>query len=388
MSGRRFLLVACRSARQVGRGDGVVLRARIAMLRRHGEVTVLSFGGGDDTPWPDPGVRLVEVPFSAPRAVLGALRGLPGGLPIQAGIWRQPAFVRAFRGLLATGGFDAVGFITLRPALALEPWLAAAPPRRWLEMIDLLSENMDRIGARAPWPRRALMRFEARRLVRAEARAAALFAPVILVNPDEAARHPGFIHLPLSLAPGRFHDPAPLRPGRLRICVSGNFTYFPNREAAGLAVRGAAGLVAAGTAELTLLGRGAPALAATLAAGLPIGAEEPADMALALAGQDVALCPVLTFTGMQNKILEAAAAGLIVIASPGPAAVIGLEPGRHFLPATDAASLAAQLAAVLADPGRFGPMRRAAQEFVRAAHDQDRLALALDRALDLGPPSG
>lgn len=391
MSGpRRFLLVACRPAGQRGRGDGVVLRARIAMLRRHGEVTVLSFGPGD-APWPDPGVRLVEVPFSAPLAAWGALRGALAGLPLQAGIWRQPAFVRAFRALLAEGGLAAVGFITLRPALALERELAAAPPRRWLEMIDLLSGNMARIGARMPWPRRALMRFEARRLARAEARAAALFAPVFLVNPDEAARLPGATHLPLSLAPGQFRAPAPAHPGPLRVCVSGNFGYFPNREAADFALRGVAALVAgSGTAvDLALLGRGAGALAAAagpLPPGLRLRAEEPADMAAALAGQDVALCPVFTFTGMQNKLLEAAAAGAILIATPGPAAAIGLEPGRHFLPVTDRADLVAQLAAVAADPARFDAMRLAAQGFVRAAHAEDRLARAFDRALGLARP--
>jgi len=388
-----FLLVACRSPHEVGRGDGVVLRARIAMLRRHGRVTVLCYGAGA-APWPDPGVRLVKVPFSRGAAVLGALRAVGSGLPLQVGMWRQPAFARAFRALTGETAFAAVGFVTLRAGFALMPGAGAGPGRRWLEMIDLLSDNMARIGAKAPWPRRALMRFEAARLARLEARAAALFDPVFLVSPDEAARHPGFAHLPLSLPPARFRDPGPDRPGPpLRVCVSGNFHYFPNREAAGFTLAAVAGLVRdSGLAvDLALLGRGAGALAAGFGAvptGLRLLPEEPDDMTAALARSDVAVCAVFTFTGAQNKLIEAAAAGLALIATPGPAAVVGLRAPDHFLPMTDAASLRAHLAAFAADPARFRAMRRAAQAFVQDHHAEDRVAAAFDRHLGLSPPSG
>lgn len=390
-----FLLVACRSPQEVGRGDGVVLRARIAMLRRHGRVTVLCYGTGAapwpaPPSWPDSGVRLVEVPFSRGAAAFGGLRAAVTGLPLQVGIWRQPAFVRAFRALVAETRFAAVGFVTLRAGAALMPEVQALPCRRWLEMIDLLSDNMARIGARAPWPRRALMRFEAGRLARLEAQAAARFAPVFLVSPDEAARHPGFSHLPLSLPPARFRDPEPDRPGPpLRVCVSGNFRYFPNREAAAFTFAAVAGLVRdSGLAvDLAVLGRGAPDLVAGFGAvppGLRLLPEEPADMSAALARSDVAVCAVFTFTGAQNKLLEAAAAGLALVATPGPAAVVGLRAGAHFLPVTDQASLGAHLAAFAADPARFRAMRLAAQAVVRDHHAEDRVAAALDRHLGLG----
>ena len=389
--GRHFLLVACRSPHEIGRGDGVVLRSRMAMLRRHGRVTVLAYGAGGD--WPDPGVRVVGVPFSRGAALVGAAQALARGLPLQVGIWRQPAFCRAFLDLTAETRFDAAGFITLRCAFALDPELRARPALPvWLEMIDLLSENMRRIGARAPGPRRALMRFEAGRLARLERQAASRFHPVLLVNRDEAARDPGFDHLPLGLPPERFRGPAPARPvPPLRVCVSGNFTYLPNREAAELAFRGVSRFLAEGgcAVDLSLLGRGAGAMAAALGpvpAALALRSEEPEDMTAALAACDVALCPVLTFTGMQNKLLEAAAAGLIVIATPGPAAVIGLQPDQHFLPVAEAGDIARQLARVAADPPAFDPMRRAAQAAVREAHAEDRLAGQFDRLLGLGPP--
>lgn len=384
----QVLLVSMRSPLDPGHGDVAVLRARIAMLRAHARVTVLCFGPGGRV-WPgDDGVRLVEVAPSRAGALRGMAWGLARGLPVQVGRCRQPALVAAFRALTAQTRFAAIGFVTLRPAFALEPDLAGLPGRRWLEMIDLLSENMRAIGAREGGWRRHARAFEARRLARLEARAPGLFDPVHLVNPGEAARDARYSHLPLCLPaaaicpPGP--DPAPGAP--LRVAVSGNFGYLPNREAALFAheaVRCFARETVPGGrgARLVLLGRGALALAASLDPAPE--AAEPPDMIAALAGCDVALCGVFTATGAQNKLLEAAAAGLIVLATPGPAAVLGLEPGRHVLPVTDAASAAAHLAAIAADPGRFRPLRLAAQDHLRRTLSQEALAGRLARALGL-----
>lgn len=381
----QVLLVSVRSPLDPGHGDVAVLRARIAMLRPHARVTVLCLGPGGRV-WPDdPGVRLVEVAPSRAGALRGILWGLARGLPLQVGQYRQPALVAAFRALVAETRFAAIGFVTLRPAFALEPDLAGLPGRLWLEMIDLLSDNMRRIGAQEGGWRKRARSFEARRLARLEARAPDLFAPIHLVNPDEAARNARFAHLPLCLPEAAIRppgpDPAPGAP--LRVAVSGNFGYLPNHEAAlfaHAALRCFARETSVG-ARLVLLGRGAAALAATLDPAPE--AAEPPDMIAALAGCDVALCGVFTATGAQNKLIEAAAAGLIVLATPGPAAVLGLEPGRHVLPVTDAASAAAHLAAIAADPGRFRPLRQAAQDHVRRSLSQDALAGRLARALGL-----
>ena len=375
----KVLLVSARSPLDPGHGDVAVLRARIAMLRPHARVTVLCLGPGGRV-WPgDDGVRLVEVAPSRMGALRGMAWALVRGLPLQVGRCRQPALVAGFRRLTAETRFAAIGFVTLRPAFALEPELAGLRGRLWLEMIDLLSDNMRTIGAREGGWRRLVRAFEARRLERLEARAPDLFAPVHLVNPAEAARNARFTHMPLCLPGAAIRPPGPgPAPGApLRVAVSGNFGYLPNREAALFAHRALRGLSPG--AQLVLLGRGAAALAATLDP-MP-EASEPADMIAALAGCDVALCAVFTATGAQNKLMEAAAAGLIVLATPGPAAVLGLMPGRHILPVTDEASAAAHLAAIAADPARFRPLRLAAGDHLRNTLSQEALTDRLARSL-------
>jgi hypothetical protein len=231
----QVLLVSMRSPLDPGHGDVAVLRARIAMLRAHARVTVLCFGPGGRV-WPgDDGVRLVEVAPSRAGALRGMAWGLARGLPVQVGRCRQPALVAAFRALTAQTRFAAIGFVTLRPAFALEPDL------RGPAGAALAGDDRPFVGEHAR-DRRAR-----RRLAQARARlrgappgpaggagARTCSPPSIWSTP---ARPRAMRAFPIcrcacprrrSARRGRTR-----RPGApLRVAVSGNFGYLPNREAA------------------------------------------------------------------------------------------------------------------------------------------------------------
>ncbi len=153
-----------------------------------------------------------------------------------------------------------------------------------------------------------------------------------------------------------------------RLVFAGNLGYFPNVDAATFLVRDVLPRVRAAVAgaELRLVGarpaRRVRALAG--AAGVSLASSVPA-MAPELARATVAVVPLRAGSGLQNKVLEAMAAGTPVVATPRAVAGLALgAAGEEVLVADDAAGLAAAAVALLRDPARARAQARAARALV------------------------
>src|SRR5439155_1675000 len=73
-------------------------------------------------------------------------------------------------------------------------------------------------------------------------------------------------------------------------------------------------------------------------------------------------------SGLQNKVLEAMAAGTPVVATPRAVAGLALGTGEEVLVADDAAGLAAAAVALLRDPARARAQARAARALVERCY--------------------
>mgnify|MGYP001585922030 CR=1 FL=1 len=78
------------------------------------------------------------------------------------------------------------------------------------------------------------------------------------------------------------------------------------------------------------------------------------------------IAPLRFSSGIQNKVLEAMAAGVPVVTTPAVAEGISARDGEHLLAAADTSGLAASVRAVLADPTAARRRAHAAREHVRA----------------------
>jgi polysaccharide biosynthesis protein PslH len=84
-------------------------------------------------------------------------------------------------------------------------------------------------------------------------------------------------------------------------------------------------------------------------------------------------CPMISGTGIKNKLLEAMALGLACVATPRALGGLKVEPSRHLLVADDEHEFAAAIVSLICDEDRRTALGRAAREYVHAAHTWERV---------------
>jgi glycosyltransferase involved in cell wall biosynthesis len=224
------------------------------------------------------------------------------------------------------------------------------------------------LGAHAsvPWWRRAIEVDQRAKVVRHEARYHPRCASVIVVASGDAdllrARSPeARIHVvPNGVDAGA--PPAGLSAEPV-LGFHGNLGATSNREAAFAVVRDVLPLVRArhASARALVVGRNPGPLAALAGPDVDVTGEV-ADVRASLEGVAVYVAPMRSGSGIKNKVLEAMAAGLPVVATPLALNGIGEGPGVFAAETTE--ELAARAADLLADPARAAAVGRAGRERV------------------------
>jgi sugar transferase (PEP-CTERM/EpsH1 system associated) len=312
------------------------------------------------------GIRVEVVPLGVAGALPALARVLLGDRrPLQVLLHARHRARARLRRLVAAGAFDVVHAQLVRAA----PYLAPDGPPVVVDLIDVLSGNLARRAGRERGLRQRLVAWEAGRLARLERRLVARRTPCLVVSARERAALGGAasIHVvPNGVDLAAFPY---VEEGRLpaRLVFAGNLGYFPNVDAAVWLARDILPRVQAAVpaAELRLVGARPARRVRALARlrGVSLAAAVPA-MAPELARAAVAVIPLRTGSGLQNKVLEAMASGTPVVATPQATAGVAARPDEHLLVAEDACGLAAATVALLRDPGRARALARAARALV------------------------
>jgi glycosyltransferase involved in cell wall biosynthesis len=326
-------------------------------LRTEHEVRLLALLAPEQEPprVADPEIRLVHrrswMPLSKPFAVARSMiLDRPLGLDRLAARMRaplreeleayRPDVVHVTSGRLAGLGAEVQG----------HPSILAA-----LDALHLHREAEARLSTGA---RRRLLLADATRLRRFEAAAYRRFGHVVAVSDaDRRAMQALDPTLRVTVIPNGVDveafgpDPSQSRDPD-RILFTGVMSYAPNVTAAEFLARKVLPAVrrSVPSARLAIVGRAPAPRVRALAAvdGVEVIGEVPSVRPW-LSSSRAYACPMLTGTGIKNKLLEALANGLPCVVTPLALQGMMAEPGRHLLVGSDERELAGHLAHLLTD---------------------------------------
>lgn len=351
------------------------------------------------------GIEILEAPLTRAHSLLQSLGGLLRGQPLQARYCWQPALAKRLRA--AAAACDIVHVEHLRGAeyghWLQRPWRTPGrtAPVVW-DSVDCISLLFEQTARRSlSLPGRWMARLELPRTRRYEGQAVGAFAAVLATSARDAAaldtlgqqKHPrrsgarAAKVVPNGVDSSYFTPAAVINNEGARIVLTGKMSYHANVTAALTLVneimphvwraRPDVEVVIAGSAPTSavrqLATRHAPRVRVT---------GYVSDLRPHLRGATVAVAPIPYGAGIQNKVLEAMACGLPVVASPQASSAIQAQVGRDLWVADNPAEFAAALLRLLAEPETRRRLGEAARAYTVAHHRWERIVEHLESLYD------
>ena len=381
----RLLYLTPRFPHPAAKGDQLSAFHRLVQLGRRHEITLVSFYEGeaelahaDELRGVCESIETVRLPRWRGVANV-ALRAPFSSEPLQILYYRSAAFAGLVGELAQRRKFDIVHGFMLRMA----PYLQQVDAPRVLDAIDSMELRMRRnVEVERP-PRRWLYREELRRVAPSE-RAAARSVDAVLVASEHDKTSFGTENVEVvpngvdsdAFAP----DLAARRPGV--IVFSGTMSYPPNVRAARWFADECFPLVQQSVPDAMFVIAGAAP-----ARELRELVERPAivvtgfvqSMPETLNRATVAVAPMRSGAGIQNKILEAMACGLPLVTTTLGLGGISAARGRDLLVADSAREFADAVVLVLRDPERAHKLGENARARVLAEYSWEHTADAIER---------
>ena len=322
--------------------------------------------------------RIDVFPLTRVRTLLNAALALPARLPLQAAYSHHPQAERHVRALAATGGYDALHVEHLRGVVLAEQ--ANGLPRVF-DSVDSIAYLFDQTRRMAPrLSQRLMAAFDLGRTRHFEARAPFRYDHVVVTSPVDlqAIQHlaGGDSAQRMSILPNGvdldYFRPNSARPDAATVLFSGKLSYHANVAAALYLGREIMPRVWQHRPDtrLLLVGKNpAPAL-------LELGADPRVtltgyvdDLRPYFAHATLAASPLRYGAGVQNKVLEAMASGVPVVATPRVVDSLQAEPERDLLVSEDAPQLARHVLSLIERPDRRRAIGSAGRRYVERCHD-------------------
>jgi glycosyltransferase involved in cell wall biosynthesis len=381
----RVLFVTPRPPWPTRRGDQARAATLIAGLAPRHEVRVVTLRpfGLPACRFPD-GVSGVEVPLSWAGGLTSA--ALHPGLPLQVGLHRSARLDAAVRAATAEFRPDAAVVVLSRIGPVLEA-LGRVPAI--VDLVDSLHLNLRNRAARQPLARRILL-WEARRIRafdRALLRRAAHATVVSERDLADLTEGDASLRQRLSVLPCAVPVPvtAPaLRPGGNVVLLHGNLGYFPTVD----------GALWFAHEVWPILRRLYPGVEWRLAGARPARSirsldrlpgikvvADPDDLGQELRRAAVVVAPLLSGSGTPNKVLEAMASGVPVVATPVAAAGLDGAAPADLAVAADNWQFAQSVASLLIDRATAERQAVAGWQYVRRLHSLDVVGRRLEAIL-------
>jgi glycosyltransferase involved in cell wall biosynthesis len=367
-------------------GIRLAVGALLDELRKTHEIRYIGYRMADQREVPDDAeIRLIDPP---PQPIRGAtlLRATLRGRP-----WEADRFSAGLADVLRQE------LETFRPDVVhVNRWVLAGLGKLTpgvgsvLTAFDAWHLNVDASLAVASALRRPLIRAESRRIRRFEAEEFEHFGRVVVVSEqDKAALKALNPDLRIAVVPNgvdtEFFSGSASEAVSGRMVFTGHMGYPPNIVAADFLARRLLPRVRAvrKDAHVVIVGRNPTPDVVALASldGVEVTGEVP-DVRPWLGSAQVFVCPMLSGTGIKNKLLEAMASELPCVVTPLALQGFDVRPGEHVLIGETAEELSAHVLAVMHDDRAARRLALAAREYVCSRHSWAAAARAYERIYD------
>lgn len=305
--------------------------------------------------------------------------------PSTFGYFHSPTLARTVRRLLATRDFDA----TLVHCSSMGPYVAGHRGcRKIMDFGDADSEKWLEYAATAPFPASAAFRLEGWKVRRYERWLGSMFDACSVNAPREREILGSYVTTPIHVIPNGV-DLDYFRPGRApgqayaprRLVFTGNMSYKPNVEAVRHLVAEILPRVRATLpdVELHIVGMDPTPAVRRLADGERVVVTGRVDdVRPYLDAAAVSVAPLRVARGLQNKVLEAMAMRVPVVASPAAFNGISAVADRDLVVADAPDRFAAAVLQLLGDPARREEVAAAGLACVKRNHDWGTLLARLE----------
>jgi len=330
-----------------------------------------------------------SVTWRVRRPAESVLRGAAsalGGNPLTAGYFRSGALAGDVARLRAETRFD----VLVAYCSGMARYAAGASEAKVLDLVDVDSEKWREYARRAAFPKGAVYALEHRLLQGYERRLVREFDRSILISEEERDTLGRFADVTKVAVVANGVDAewlarkTPRTPGATLVFV-GALDYFANEDGVTHFCRSVLPRVREHVPEavLRVVGR-RPGPRITELGGLPgvkvVG--EVADMRPELWGASIAVVPLRIAPGLQNKVLEAMAAGTPVVATRAALKSIDGKPGEHFAAADDPEEFAEAIARFVEHPAEADTVAGRARELVSRRYSWESKAREYEAVLE------
>ncbi len=385
----RLLALTARLPYPPDRGDRLRAYHFLRTLSLEHDITLLSFIAAEREREHLPALRKIcrrveVVRLPKWRSALNVGLNFWRSLPLQALYYRSAAMQRLVNRVLAEERFDAVYVHLFRMAQFVDEGGQRAG-YRIVDLTDVISKEIARSLPYRGLASRWLYAIERPRIVRYETRLARTFEEAWLVSPadrDELKRRvpQANLHVVSNGVDTEMLHPTGQPPLPNSLLFVGHMSVFHNMDAARLLAEEILPRVRREVPGATLTLVGAEPHPSIRALGKREGIRVTGfvpDLNAALNEAAVFVAPLRFAAGVQNKVLEAMAAGRPVVTTSLVNEGIRAEAGTHLLLADTPAESARQIIRLLQDPAAASRLGQGGRAFVRARFTWDKV---LERA--------
>ena len=343
--------------------------------------------------------RVIPVRLNRNLAMLRAVRSLFDGRSFTEGFYGSGLFQHAVDDALRHGPFDAVFAFSS----AVASYAANIDAKcKIVDFVDVDSDKWGQLADWSPFPLSALYRLEKKRLATFEIAVSKWASRSLFVSMAETELFKkiggqGWIEylsngtdlelrrLPLEQVPFRAVGPNGVIPRKgAKLIFVGTMDYYPNIDAVCYFAQEIFPLIRQKLPEAVfeIVGRYPPKAVRRL--GQMDGVQvvgEVADVRSYVVRADVSVAPMRIARGVQNKVLEAMALGVPVVATPAAIEGIDVCNGEEVLIATSAGEFAQQVLLLLSNAELRKTITKKARNKMNQSYNWDLVGSKLEKLL-------